>query len=389
MSARVVVVGAGALGGWAALHLLRAGAQVSLLEAWGPGHARASSGGATRVWRRSYGPDRLYSDLAGRGLEHWLALEQRYQARLFVRTGLLWMVGDEDDAYERATLVSLAAGGHAHHELDAGAFAAAYPQVNPEGVRWAFVEEDAGYLRARRACRVVRRAFQAEGGAYRTGHLDPAAPWAGAGTGLELRLVDGERIPCDQVLLACGPWLGAFLPPALGEILTVTRQELFRFGTPPAEPRYQAPALPVFVDHGRRFWYGIPDADGRGLKLGDDTRGPAFCPDTADRTASAAGIERARTHLGERFPGLQGAPLLDARVCQYTQTPDGGFLLDRHPDQARAWLLGGGSGHAFKHAPALGEAAATAMLGDGAAPIPQFALARLAAGAAAHWPPRR
>ena len=99
----------------------------------------------------------------------------------------------------------------------------------------------------------------------------------------------------------------------------------------------------------------MPDLDGRGLKVGIDRHGPPFNPDTGDRRVSLEGLRMARTFLRLRFPALDNAPVLETRVCQYENTSTGDFLLDRHPEYDNVWLVGGGSGHGFKHGPAVGK----------------------------------
>jgi glycine/D-amino acid oxidase-like deaminating enzyme len=111
--------------------------------------------------------------------------------------------------------------------------------------------------------------------------------------------------------------------------------------------------------------YGIPGNQGRGFKLADDTRGPEFDPTTGERKISEEALQRTREYLAFRFPGMRDAPLTESRVCQYEQTPDSDFVVDRHPLAGNVWLLGGGSGHGFKHGPALGELVFKLVLEDG------------------------
>jgi glycine/D-amino acid oxidase-like deaminating enzyme len=138
---------------------------------------------------------------------------------------------------------------------------------------------------------------------------------------------------------------------------------------------FDAPDLPVWADSGGRFWYGIPGAERRGFKMADDQHGETVDPTTQDRQLSAAGVARAREYLARRFPGMRDAPLIEGRVCQYENSPDGNFIIDRHPVAANAWLVGGGSGHGYKHGPALGEYVAGLVLDDGT-PETIFSLAR-------------
>ena len=374
-SPRVVVVGAGAFGGWTALFLLRSGAKVTLLDAWGPGNSRASSGGETRVIRATYGPDRIYVRMVARALELWRENEKRWDRRLYHRTGALWMVG-KDDAYEKASLPLLRESGIAFEELTTAEVAKRYPQIHLERIAWAISEKDAGYLTARLACAAVMEGFVAEGGEYRQLSATPAPIEGGRLTGLALS--DGTRVEADTYVFACGPWLGKVFPDVLGEAIRPTRQEVFFFGTPSGDSRFSEEAFPVWIDRGEKIWYGIPGNRWRGFKIADDTRGPAFDPTSGERVASAEGLRAARDYLGFRFPALQGSPLLEARVCQYENSTDQNFIVDHHPGAGNAWILGGGSGHGFKHGPALGELAAATILG--AKPVePFFSLARFRA----------
>lgn len=361
MSPAVVVIGAGAFGGWTALQLLRRGAQVTVVDAWGPGNARASSGGETRVIRATYGPRAIYTRLAARALPLWREHEARWHRRLFHRTGVLWLVG-ADDAYERGALPLLRGAGLEFEELTPQETARRFPQINLDGVRWAIQERDAGYLMARAACQAVLDGFLAEGGAYREAAVTPGR--IAGGTMRDVTLGDGTRLTADGFVFACGPWLGSLFPDAVGALVRATRQEVFFFGTPPGDARFTEPALPVWADHGARFMYGIPGNEGRGFKVADDTRGPPFDPTSGDRVPSAEGLVAVREYVGFRFPGLKDAPLLEARVCQYENTPDEHFLIDRHPAARNAWLVGGGSGHGFKFGPALGELVADLVLSD-------------------------
>lgn len=345
---RIAVIGAGAFGGWIALQLRRKGAEVVLVDAYGPGNSRSSSGGETRVIRAVYGPDRIYVELVKRAYELWEELQAATGEQLYVETGTLWF-NRGDAAYVEASAPILRELGFPIDELTMGEARQRYPQVDFSGVRSVWLEHRAGALSARRACVAVRDAFEKAGGTYRTQHVDPRA----------------MDIEADAYVYACGPWLGNLFPEVLGEWIKPTRQEVYFFGTPPGSERYLPKNMPIWLDFGERIFYGIPDTHGRGLKIADDTRGEPLDPTTAERTPGIEGIARARRLLAERFPELANAPLLEARVCQYENSPDGHLLLDRHPEAKNIWFAGGGSGHGFKIAPAVGELMARAVL-DGA-----------------------
>lgn len=161
----VVVVGAGAFGGWTALELARRGARVTLLDAWGPGNVRASSGGETRVIRASYGTRAVYTRMAKRSLELWRAHDKTFDRRFFKETGALWMFAD-DASFGRASAAALRADQLTMEELTPAEAARRYPQINLKGVATLFYEPDAGYLLARRACEHVLERFVVEGGTY-------------------------------------------------------------------------------------------------------------------------------------------------------------------------------------------------------------------------------
>jgi len=369
---KVVVVGAGAFGGWTALFLLRRGAKVTLLDAWGPGNSRASSGGETRVIRATYGPDRIYVRMVARALELWRENEKRWGRRLYHRTGALWMAG-KDDRYEKASLPLLRENGIAFEELTSAEAAKRYPQIQFERIEWAIFEKDAGYLTARLACEAVLEGFLSEGGEYRQVSASPAAIEGGRLTGIAAS--DGTTLAADAYVFACGPWLGKLFPDVSGNLIRPTRQEVFFFGTPAGDPRFWEESLPVWIDHGERIFYGIPGNQWRGFKVADDTRGPVFDPTSGERVPSPQGLQAAREYVGFRFPALKGSPLLEARVCQYENSEDQHFIVDRHPGAGNVWLVGGGSGHGFKHGPALGELVAANVLGE--KPLePFFSLSR-------------
>jgi monomeric sarcosine oxidase len=371
----IVVVGAGAFGGWTALFLRRQGARVTLLDAWGPGNSRASSGGETRVIRATYGPRAVYTHMAVRALTLWKEHQQRWHRQLFHQIGVLWLV-ESDDQFEKAALPVLRDAHVAFDELQGAEVARRYPQINCEQVRWAILERDAGYLTARRACAAVLESFLAEGGEYRQIAVQSPVPVRG-GELAGVTLSDGTTLSADHFVFACGPWLGSLFPDVVGDRVRPTRQEVFFFGTPTGDRRFTEEALPVWADHGTRFIYGIPGNEWRGFKVADDTRGPVFDPTNGERTPSPEAWQVARNYVAYRFPGLKGAPLLESRVCQYEESPDEHFIIDRHPQASNAWIVGGGSGHGFKHGPAVGELVARLVL-TGEALNEQFRLSRFA-----------
>lgn len=364
-----VVVGAGVFGAWTAWHLLRAGQRVLMVDAYGPANARASSGGETRVIRAAYGPDAVYTRMAQQSLPAW----QDFFARigdpgLFRCTGVLWLA-DPDDAAAAQARVVLADHGIRHEVLGHDTLAHRYPQIALPPGAWGLYEPDSGALHARRAVQAVVEDNLRAGAELRVATV---APPTGDTHLAQVRTTSGDAIRAARFVFACGPWLSRVLPDVLGGRIFPTRQEVFYFDTA-GDTRFAAPALPVWLDFGRSY-YGMPDLDGRGFKLACDAHGEPFDPDTAERHPTQAGIARARDFLAMRFPTLADAPLRDAEICQYENTWNGDFVLDRHPAFDNVWIAGGGSGHGFKHGPAVGAYLVARMLDDAPAE-PRFALA--------------
>jgi glycine/D-amino acid oxidase-like deaminating enzyme len=355
MSHDITVAGAGVFGVWTAWHLRRAGASVRLVDAWGPGHSRASSGGETRIIRMGYGADEIYTRMAMRSLALW----REFGHGLFQRTGVLWMAR-EDDPYSTATARTLAAAGVEFETVTD--LARRWPQMHVTDSRvFGIFEPQSGALFARRAVAAV------------------AADAIRMGVTYETAAVAADPLPAGRSVFACGPWLPKLFPELLGNRIFPTRQEVFFFAPPPGDARFGPGALPVWIDFtDPRGPYGFPDLESRGFKLAFDRHGSPIDPDTADRRPSPDLLAEGRRFLAERFPALADAPLAETRVCQYENTSNGDFLIDRHPERSDILLIGGGSGHGFKHGPVVGELAARLIL-ENESPHPRFSLASKAA----------
>ena len=354
----VVVIGAGSFGAWTAWHLAAAGHRVTLVDAFGAGHSRASSGGESRIIRRGYGDRALYSRWAQASLPQWKALAADSGQALFLETGVLWLGRGEDDHVDASERI-LAGLGVATEPLTRADLAARLPQLDPGSAARGVLEPGAGVLLARCAVRAVVDRARRRGVDCRVAAAAPPGPVRRVDA---IELGDGSRLAAGTFVFACGPWLPRLFPRLLDPLLRVTRQEVFFFGPPAGDQRFAPPAMPAWIDF-RDGAYGLPDIEGRGVKIGLTALGPSFDPAGGDRTPSAAGLAAARQVAAARLPALRAAPLLEARVCQYTNTPSGDLLLDRHPDHANVWLAGGGSGHGFKLGPAVGAYVAAQVAG--------------------------
>jgi sarcosine oxidase len=368
----VAVIGAGVFGSWTALRLVQGGGRrVVLIDQYGPANARASSGGESRIIRAGYGADELYARWAVRSLALWTELFAATGVDLFHRSGVLWLAREED-AYVEHTAATLTKLGIAAERLDHEQLRSRYPQFNFDGVGWGLLEPQHGVLMARRAVQAVVAAAVAEGVTYLQASVNTPT---GKGTLPAIETSDGQRIEAAEYVFACGPWMGKVFPELLGERIIPTRQEVFFFGVPAGSSQFSMPAMPtwLFVSDGI---YGMPDLESRGFKIALDRHGERADPDSQSRIVSRESAEWMRGYVTRRFPELRHAPIVETRVCQYENTSSGDFLVDRHPGMENVWLVGGGSGHGFKHGPAVADYVAGQVLSNGAAtPEPRFSLA--------------
>ena len=363
----VAVVGAGVFGAWTAWHLARRGQRVVLLEAYGAAHNRASSGGETRIIRMSYGPDEIYTRWSQRSLTQWRDLFAATGEKLFLQTGVLWMAGEED-WYLKDSIANLERHRVKHEVMGKRQLEARYPQVNFDGVACGMLETESGVLMARRAVNYVVESAKQAGITFRIAQVTQPI---GTGKLTAIQTSSGE-VSAGSYVFACGSWLAKVFPEILGSRIFPTRQEVFFFASPAGDARFAPPALPTWLFQGDEV-YGMPDIESRGLKLALDRHGEQVDPDTQSRLPTREAIAWAQAYVARRFPALKGAPITETRVCQYENTSNGDFLIDRHPELSNVWLAGGGSGHGFKHGPAFGEYTASMVLGEGTAE-PRFSL---------------
>jgi sarcosine oxidase len=366
----VAVVGAGVFGAWTAYQLRRSGKRVVLIDAYGAGNSRSSSGDESRIIRMGYGGDEIYTRSAQRSLQLWRELFARVDQPLFRQTGVLWLA-HEDDPYPLRSAETLEKIGIPLEKLTTAEVGQRYPKIGLDRISWAMLEPESGVLMARRAVQAVTFA------AVRTGveYLQDAVMTPdGSGSLNEITTATGRRISAGNYVFACGPWLPKIFLDLLVERIHPTRQEVFYFGTPAGDQSFSAPALPTWIDF-KDEAYGLPDLEGRGIKIAVDRHGPEFDPDTGDRVVTKEGLAEVRQCLARRLPALKDAPVTEARVCQYENTSNGDFLIDRHPAFDNVWLVGGGSGHGFKHGPVVGEYVTARIEGGKEGIEPRFSLA--------------
>lgn len=360
-NASVIVVGAGAFGGWTALSLLREGLKVKLIDAWGAGNSRSSSGDETRVIRSTYGANEFYFDMNVRALQLWQENESHWGQQLFFNTGVLWFCYEEKTPLVDESIPFAKKHKMMYERIEVAELKKRFPLVHTKDIHHAWFDPYGGYLKARESCQAVKDAFIKEGGNFIQGFVIPGKIRSGKLN--EIHLSDGPSLQADAYIFACGPWMGKVFPEMLGNKITCTRQEAYYFGVPEEEAAHYD-GMPAWVDvDGKDFYYGIPGNAQRGFKIGVDRRGEIFDPTLGDRIANPEVLSHARNFIAHRFPGLKNAPLVENRVCPYENSPDGNFIFEKHPEAGNLIFLGGGSGHGFKHGPALGEWVARSLTG--------------------------
>jgi sarcosine oxidase len=344
-----VVIGAGVFGASLADRLARDGWDVTLIERLEPGHPRSESGGETRLIRSLHGPDTFYMGSARRALELWREL-----GGVLEETGLAWFVRRED-GWEAAGEQVLRAAGVPVERLDLGDAQRLFPAVAVDDLAYVLYEPEGGVLRAADGVRALVERAREAGARSLTGEARPDGPLVRLGT---------ETLEADAVVWACGAWLGRLFPELLH--LRVTFQQLTLFDVP---PEWRAPG---WVDFDAAF-YGHGRVEPHGMKVAADHDGVEVNPDERPLEATPEALQQAREYVSHRFPPLASASVASTPACHYGLTANGEFVFDRHPEHPGVWLLGGGSGHGYKHGPALAEHVAAVLAGQ-AEPEPRFAL---------------
>jgi sarcosine oxidase len=322
------VVGAGVFGAAIARELALRGWDVTLVEQYAPGTVRSASGGDTRLSRGAHGPaGDWYAELARAARVQWLELQEATHTRIWEPVGVAWFAR-ADDGFEAASRASLDRLGMRHEWLDPRDALELFPSVYVDDLIGVLFEPDAGVLHARRATQLLVEAGEQAG----------------------VRLTSGRCLPADDptadvVVWACGPWLASLFPEHVD--VKVSRRDVFFFG---ADASWRG--TPGWCDYDASY-YGHGEIAGLGVKIAPDLPGDEVDPDTLERTPLATWQEAARAYAARRFPALASAPVVGTRVCQYDLSSDTHFIVDRHPERSSWWLVGGGSGHGFKHGPAF------------------------------------
>ena len=354
----IVVVGAGAFGGWTALYLREMGHTVTLIDQYGPGNSRATSGGETRQIRPVYGEREIYTKWVLEAFDRWQAREAEWGKKLFFRTGQLSLAPawtkeliDTRTVFDRL--------GVKYDVVKPDDLARQYPQMTMNNVGVAMSTPSTGVLKAREGCLAVAQAFEKKGGRFVTAKVELGARAGGALQ--DVALSTGQRISAPIFVFACGPWLPKVFPSVMKNKLETPRRAVFFYGTPPGDQRFTYPNFPTWsVDNA----YGFPCIEGKGFKVVPTFERELVDPDTQEHTLTADEMRKGRAFAAKWFPALARQPLVDARICQREDSIDDHFIVQQHPELNNVWLVGGGSGHGYKHGIMLGDYVANRVIGQ-------------------------
>jgi sarcosine oxidase len=357
----VVVVGAGAWGGWTAYWLRAHGAQVTLVDAYGPGNSRASSGDDTRGIRTAYGERELWSRMAAEAIRRWNEWDAEWakplNQRHFFTTGDL-ILRPEMDNFLTETRAVWDRIGTPYEVLTPDEIRYRFPQIEIGELGVGVYEPGAGVARARRCCESVAEIVQRMGGELRIAH---ASLGARAGNRLnDVVLAPGDRLAADAFVFACGVWLPKVLPEAMAGKMRASLGHVYYFGTPAGESRFTYPNMPSWNVGGTTGWPALGQ-DNRGFRVrfggraGDD-------PDASERAIDSALFAGAREFLNRWFPAMGDAPIVETRACHYDGSINRNFIVDRHPGLDNVWVVGAGQAEGFKMGPVIGEYAARRVL---------------------------
>lgn len=409
-SADIVVIGAGAWGSFTAMNLRKMGAKVTLVDAYGPGNSRSTSGDESRGVRSSYGDKtgslgELWMLWARESMKRWIAFDDEWgremRLNLFHTTGDLIM-RTEWDNFQLRTKVWWDKNKIPYQILNPDDVRKAFPVISMEDITAVIYEPDAGVVRARRAAQTAASVFERLGGKIMIGRATPSK--ISNGQLEEISLDTGATLRADKFVFAVGPWLGKTFPDIFAKKTRVPIGYVCYFGTPVGDHRFTFPNLPSFNFPGVTGWPALPvdnrgfrvrgseraptppgevanagrgnatgggvapagaPADGRGGGRGGSnggaTAGGGFGqqadvppaqqdPDTSDRWADQSRIDGSRRFVAHRFPALKDAPIAQTHACHYESTSSSNFIIDVHPQMSNAWIVAGGNAEGFNSA---------------------------------------
>lgn len=336
----VVVVGLGIHGSATVSELARRGVDVVGIDRFAPGHARGSSHGRTRMIRRAY-PNPVWNDLVDSAFDGWGELERRSGQTLVRRTGGLYAhAGHSQLQGEGCVLIE-----------DPAELSARMPGLRVPAGFSAVYDPSAGVIEAERAIAALQAEARAAGAQLRFD--ERMLGWDSTAEGVEV-VTESGSIRAERVVFTVGSWVAATFP-SFADLIEIWR--IITLTVAPGQPAGMPPSLgAVSIDRPEGLLFGIPDADGNGVKLGIDAR-EIWDPETPVAPLSAAEIAHFQDLFAHYLPGLDATPV-EAAACLYTMTDDKRFIVGSMPGAPEVIVASACSGHGFKFGPAIGAALA-------------------------------
>jgi sarcosine oxidase len=345
----VIVIGLGSMGSAAAYHLATRGAHVIGVDRFTPPHSRGAHAGGSRIIRMTYAEGPAYVSLLRRAYALWDQLSAVTGTELVTPTGGLF-VGPAMSATVAGALRSAREHGLVHELLDADEIHRRYPAFTPSDDDAAVYDEAAGIVTPEAAISALLRLGAEAGADLRFGTA--VASWKATDAGIAVSLDDGTILTADRLIVAPGGWA----PGLLGFPIEIQRRVQHYWL--PTEAGYAPGDFPVWIweDSSGVAAYGMPE-------FGPDRWVKAAFHHADDPASASEGAadpvpgeeEPVRTWLRERIPGIAAAAYAGGKQCLYALTPDGDFILGRHPEWDRVAVAAGFSGHGFKFVPVVGE----------------------------------
>jgi len=350
----IIVVGGGIAGTMTALDLQRRGNQVTLIDRWEPGHARAASSDYNRVIRAISGKDEFYTRWARESRLRWLEMQAETGQNLMYECGALILATEGHSDWEDATAATFDKVGVPYYKFDKADIAARFPQFRVPEIKYALYEPEAGMLMAHRCVITGIDLFKKSGGIVKRGYITTDAS--------EKPLLDGKPLEADVIVISTGAWMSEMFPKTIKPISSIIGLPVFYTSTPNGSDAFDKEKMPCWIDHGQNS-FGIPSSEGSGIKA------MIAIPEKIDldndeRLIRREALARTQSYIKHRFPLLEGEKVVDSKFNQIIMTPDTHFVVDWHPEHQNVLFAGGCSGHLFKHGPIFGEFVSGVAMGD-------------------------
>jgi len=368
----VLILGAGSMGMAAGAYLAKQGVKVLLLDAFDPPHSFGSHHGETRMIRHAYGEGSKYVPLVLRAQQLWGELERETGRRIFENTGVLG-IAPSDSLFLEEMLRSAKQYALPVTMLQPAEVTARWPGIRiPEGYVGAF-EPGSGFLYCEEAIAAYRQEAVRHGAELRMNTRAASIEYHADGVTVH---TEQGNFHAERLIVTAGAWTGSLLQ-ELSIPLQVTRKTVAWYDAD--ESLYGTGRFPAFfIDTPEEKFYGFPNVNGAGLKVGSHDAGEAVSPDNINREfrAGPANEGNLPSAVQRFFPQANGR-LLKGSVCMYTNTPDEDFIIDRHPEHEHVFIISACSGHGFKFASTIGEIAAQwALTGRSELDVSPFTLRR-------------